>query len=525
MGRSLLIMLGVWAAIYLPGLGSLEIKGEEGRRILPAIAMMESGDAARDARELFRSYLVPQVGGEAYLRKPPLVNWLVVASFKIIGARNEWSARVPSTVFVLAVAMAFVVVGRASLGAGGSTISALIWLTCFGMIEKGRLIEIEALYVSLFALAFICWLGWWEQKRSAWLTWIVPGIFLGLGWLAKGPQHLIFFYAIVFAILWKTGEWRKLFSFQHLIGILLMLSIFAAWAVPALMAAEGVDVARVWSRQFSGRLAGEGFKFRGWIMNIPRGIGYFLPWAVLLPLAWHGAGAPSRRWDGPEDGRSDQPARGRAGSMGWGARGGESDQSARGRAGSMGAGSMGDETRRLSILRGLGWGIAGSFLLVALIPGSLARYTMPLVAPAAVWLVMALSMQTKLSEKLLRRFVASVVIATCVCMLIYAFAIVPRLQSRQKVKPIAENIDSLLPAGETLYAVDPDYQPFLFYLRHRVLYVSHVYELPAEARYFFVEPRNADAAAETKQFEPRRTRVLSRIKDYRNRTIVLFAVE
>ena len=26
------------------------------------------------------------------------------------------------------------------------------------------MIEIEALYVSLFALAIICWLSWWEQR-------------------------------------------------------------------------------------------------------------------------------------------------------------------------------------------------------------------------------------------------------------------------------------------------------------------------------------------------------------------------
>ena len=34
---NLLITVLVWAAIYLPALGSLEIKGEEGRRMLPGI--------------------------------------------------------------------------------------------------------------------------------------------------------------------------------------------------------------------------------------------------------------------------------------------------------------------------------------------------------------------------------------------------------------------------------------------------------------------------------------------------------
>src|SRR4029077_5572697 len=116
--RGLLIVLLGWAAIYLPALGSLAIKGEEGRRILPAIRMIETGD-----------YIVPRVGSTTYFRKPPLVNWLVAVSFKVFGVRNEWTARLPSALSVLVVAIAFVTVARASLGARGSTIAAFIWLT------------------------------------------------------------------------------------------------------------------------------------------------------------------------------------------------------------------------------------------------------------------------------------------------------------------------------------------------------------------------------------------------------------
>jgi dolichyl-phosphate-mannose--protein O-mannosyl transferase len=78
---------------------------------------------------------------------------------------------------VLAVAIAFVTIARASLGSRGSTVAALIWLTNIGMIEKGRLIEIEALYVSLSGLAIIFWLSFSNQKKSPWLVWILPRFF------------------------------------------------------------------------------------------------------------------------------------------------------------------------------------------------------------------------------------------------------------------------------------------------------------------------------------------------------------
>jgi 4-amino-4-deoxy-L-arabinose transferase-like glycosyltransferase len=469
--QSFLIVVLTWAAIYLPALGTLEIKGEEGRRILPAIAMLETGD-----------YIVPQVGSERYFSKPPLVNWLVAASFKIFGTRNEWTARLPSALCVLAVAIAFLTVARASLGASGSIVAALIWLTNFGIIEKGRLIEIEALYVSLFALAFICWLSWWEQGRSPWLTWTAPWIFLGLGWLAKGPAHVIFFYGIVFAVLWRAGELRKIWNLPHAVGIILMMSIFAAWAIPCVHFAGGSQVARAWQGQMW--LAIVNFKLQGWIKNIPRSLGYFLPWLLFLPLA---------------------------------------------------IGAKFFSARKATVVRGLIWGIALPLVIADLIPGWLPRYSMPLVAPAA-WLLAAVLTAEDLQwprwlggrNVLLQdrhRTVAAVIVITCLCVWVYAFAIVPRLQKKQKIKAIAEQIDALVPASEPLYAVDPAYQPFLFYVRGPLVYATKVEELPRDAHYFLVQSTNDHAAAEAQQWSPLHPRRILSVEDYRHWKTSLFSVD
>src|SRR5436189_3029201 len=254
--RALFVILLVWAAIYLPALGSIAIKGEEGRRILPAIRMLETGN-----------YIVPQVGSYPYYRKPPLVNWVVAVSFRVFCMHNEWTARLPSALSVLAVAVAFVTVARASLGSRGSMIAALIWMTNIGMIEKGRLIEIEALYVSLCGLAIIFWLSFWIQGKSAWLIWIPASIFLGLGLLTKGPTHLAFFYAIVLAVLWQTKNWRLLYHPAHFVALTIMLAIFAAWAIPFAKSTDMQVAVSKWSIQFGGRLAGTDFKFFSWIQN------------------------------------------------------------------------------------------------------------------------------------------------------------------------------------------------------------------------------------------------------------------
>src|SRR5262249_20631950 len=190
----------------------------------------------------------------------------------------------PSAVSVLAMALVFVIVARASLGPRGSIVAALVWMTNIGIIEKGRLIEIEALYISLCGLAIIFWLSFFVQRKSPWLIWVPASIFLGLGLLAKGPTHLIFFYAIVFAVLWHWKGWRLLMPPAHFVALAIMLGIFAAWALPFLNSTATQVAAAKWSNQFTGRLEGIDFKFVSWVQNIPRALVYFLPWVLLFPF-------------------------------------------------------------------------------------------------------------------------------------------------------------------------------------------------------------------------------------------------
>jgi len=467
---AVLVVLLVWAVIYLPALGSIAIKGEEGRRILPAIRMLQTGN-----------YVVPEVGGNPYFRKPPLVNWLVAASFRFFGVRNEWTARLPSIVVVLAVAVAFVIVARASLGPEGSILAALIWMTNIGMMEKGRLIEIEALYVSLCGLAIIFWLSLFLQRKSPWLIWVSASIFLGLGFLAKGPTHLIFFYAIVFAVLWQMKEWRLLIHPAHFAGLAIMLGIFAAWAIPFLHSTTTHVAAVKWSNQFTGRLQGLDFKFVSWIQNIPRGLIYFLPWVLLFPFIRF-----SKFHDSAEQ----------------------------------------------RVARGLAWGIAVPFLALNLVPGALPRYSMPVIAPASWLLAMSYAGHAlhwpwekgTSGERTWAKIVALFVgVGLVVGGVGYPLTAVV-LKNRQQVKKAAAEINTLVPPNETLYAVDPEYQPVFFYVKAPLEYVSYVRELPANAHFFLVQGDKEAEATTTPRWAPRGAHLRARVRDYRKRELLLFEV-
>ncbi len=315
----LVILLG-WAALYLPGLGTRELQGEEARRVLPGRTMLQNGD-----------WLQPRSAGRIYNRKPPLVNWATAASIKATGRMDEWTVRLPSVLGVLALALTVLLAGRAWLGGEGAFLAAGACLTNIGFWEKGRLAEIEALYCALFGMALLVWLAaWWRDRR--WLAWTGSMLLLGVGVLAKGPVHVWYFYALVIGVLWAEGRLRELAGARHFAGLALFAAVWLPWAWFSSVRNPQGDSGKVWLEQVTHRLGLVEFDWLNWLLQIPQSLINFLPWALLLPLAW--SRTVTAQW----------PALGRRGL--W--------------------------------LRGLRAGLVVGFLVIALLPSSRPRFMLPL---------------------------------------------------------------------------------------------------------------------------------------------------
>ncbi|PYL60533.1 MAG: hypothetical protein DMF31_04255 [Verrucomicrobia bacterium] len=429
-----LVLIAIWAVTYLTNLGASEFRSEEGHRVMPAVQMLDSGN-----------YLVPYVGTEPYLRKPPLVNWIAAGSFKLFGVRNEWSARLPSALFVLSVALMLQMIAGPTLGGFGSTVAALCWLTNLGLIEKGRMIEIDAIYVSLFGFAFILWLILWQRGSSPWLTFVVPWIFLGVGMLAKGPAHIIFFYVLICAVLLRNHRLADLAQPAHFVGVLCTAGIFAAWLVPCLHELQESPM-QIWARETAIAVYGEKASSTNWWLNFPHGFAYFLPWLLLLPfIRLHKIPDPVQR-----------------------------------------------ET-----VRGLALGSTLLFVIVLLIPGTLPRYILPLIAPFC-WIVgvacannaFEWRLRFKDFELLIPRRLIGVCIAIGIvaAMIIFPLRSVTYLKRHERMKPVAARINAAVPPDEHLYAINLPFLPYLFYVRCPVTYLEKLADLPPDARYFLVPP-------------------------------------
>ena len=226
-----------------------------------------------------------------------------------------------------------------------------------------------------------------------------------------------------------------------------MLGIFSVWAVPCFRALYAQSPYRIWFHEIALAFRGEKSRSENWALNFPRGFAYFLPWILLVPFV-----RVSR---------------------------------------------IADPSQRETV-RGLAWGMILPFVVVLLIPGSLPRYVLPLVAPFC-WII-GIACAEKAFEwnvhfRNWRVAIPSWVVPFCVAAGVVAAVVIFPLRSvtyykkHERLRPVAAKVNAHVAPTERLYAVDVPFQPYLFYVHAPVTYLKTLKELPADARYFLIPPK------------------------------------
>ncbi len=342
-------VLIVWAGIYLPGLGTLDIEFNEGRRIMPAVSMLDTGN-----------WQTPSLAGNEYFKKPPMINWLIASSFIINGERSEFAARFPSVIFVLAFVSVLVLMPSELLSLRARLMGAIFFMTAYGSIDNGRQIEIDSVYACLTGIATVCWLNLWCSGRFSRLKlWIIPASILGVGLLVKGPLILLFFYLVVLSVAISEKKAKELLRYEHFAGIALMCLIFLSWAFfinsPK---TQSHQMASTWLNEIMMRFKAGDMNVILWGKRVLGAVMGFLPWLILIPFFW------SRKW------------------------------------------VSNIEDRHLKVFTACRLAFVLSFLIVNLMPGAKARYSYPLFCLAFILLGWLLSVQPGLpsvAEKIWKR--------------------------------------------------------------------------------------------------------------------------
>ncbi len=173
-----LLYLLAAAVVFLPGIiNPDDWTGTEGRRVLIALEMLQHGD-----------WLVPTLGGEPMLSKPPLHSWVLVGIARWVGT-DPWMMRLPG---------AFAFGGLAWLAHGLVTRShgaAAAWCAGLGTLLSPLAValvpraEIDPLFAALAAASILLLSrGAAFASRSSLL---IGGVIAGLAILVKGPPFFM----------------------------------------------------------------------------------------------------------------------------------------------------------------------------------------------------------------------------------------------------------------------------------------------------------------------------------------------
>ncbi|MBI5560063.1 MAG: glycosyltransferase family 39 protein [Deltaproteobacteria bacterium] len=271
--KDYLLIVLLTAAIYLPFLGLSRWDDNEPLRVAIAKEMLSTGD-----------WLVPFLHGRPYLVKPPMMNWLIAGSGYLLGGIDEWTGRLPSVIAVFLLGISMYLFTGKWLSREGRLFSAIATVSMFGLMEKGRTAEIDALFVFLVTLTLLVWINGYERRLNPVLLWCASLALAGIGTLTKGPQAIAYLYSTVFVYLLARKRLSFFFSAAHLAGIAFFTLILALYLSHVSKAVALSEYARIVMEQITQRAEGKHSFIPSFIFHF---ISYpftitatFLPWVL-----------------------------------------------------------------------------------------------------------------------------------------------------------------------------------------------------------------------------------------------------
>jgi 4-amino-4-deoxy-L-arabinose transferase-like glycosyltransferase len=180
-------------------------------------------------------FLVPRLNGELYSHKPPLMFWLIDLGWGIFGV-NDWWPRIVVPAFALGGLVLTARLARTLWPQRDDfapvavliTGSAALWLA----FSTAVMFDLMLAFCVLVALC-----GVLAARRKAFRGWLLCGLGIGLGILAKGPVSLLHVLPVALLAPWwaaerPAGGWGRWYGGVFM-AVLVGAAIALAWALPA----------------------------------------------------------------------------------------------------------------------------------------------------------------------------------------------------------------------------------------------------------------------------------------------------
>jgi 4-amino-4-deoxy-L-arabinose transferase-like glycosyltransferase len=193
------------------------------------------GQYAGAAREMVASHnwLLPTNNGIPRLQKPPLLYWVIIASYKILGV-NEAAARLPVALAVVATVALIFLIGEKLSDYWRGFIAGLIYLSFCGTFLLARIVMPEPLVTAFMAGAMFCGICGYQRRRRRRMWFAGVWMFAALACLTKGVLGIVY-PAVVFILLsifYREARirFRALLRWEYALIFLLILAPWHIWA-------------------------------------------------------------------------------------------------------------------------------------------------------------------------------------------------------------------------------------------------------------------------------------------------------
>lgn len=202
----------------LINLGLMAFIDDEGIRSLVALEMKISGN-----------YFVPTISGEFYYNKPPLYNWILLAFFELTGVINEWTARIPTLIFLLLYAGTVYYFFKKHFSRKIAFLNAFALITCGRILFWDSMLGLIDMSFSWVVFSMFMIVYHTFQKREFYKLFAWAYFLTAIAFLLKGLPAIVFLGTTLLAQFIFQKQFKKLFSLPHLLGALIFLAVVGGY--------------------------------------------------------------------------------------------------------------------------------------------------------------------------------------------------------------------------------------------------------------------------------------------------------
>ncbi len=217
--RAFFFLLLLSIPAFFINLGLLPLFADESTRANVALEMI-----------LTNNFSVPTIGGDYYYNKPPLYNWLLAGFYVLAGNFSEFTTRLPAIIPMFLFAISIYYSAAYFLkDKRAAALSGILFLVNGRMLLYDSMLgHIDIFYSWLTYISFML-IFYFLEKKNWFGLFFSSYILTAAGFLGKGLPSIVFQGATLIAVLTYTKNFKKLFSWQHILSGLICLLIIGAY--------------------------------------------------------------------------------------------------------------------------------------------------------------------------------------------------------------------------------------------------------------------------------------------------------